>query len=119
MKRYFFVLLLLFYFSFLKNTEIKIQNVKLETKENQICLNEQCKINKHIDIEKLLNKKILLIVFANNSEQIALLLPDVFAIQDCYKNKENFMLTKEKFRPQSARLYIISDSDESNAIMVL
>lgn len=26
---------------------------------------------------------------------------------------------KEKFRPQSARLYIISDPEESNAIMVL
>lgn len=28
-------------------------------------------------------------------------------------------IARYKFRPQSARLYIISDSDESNAIMVL
>lgn len=42
-----------------------------------------------------------------------------FNIDIDVKKKISFFVSREKFRPQSARLYIISDPEESNEIMVL
>lgn len=89
--------------------------------ENEV--KENIKIN-GIQIEKCIEK-----VNYNAKDEKREYISIFFLVLPCFlyffpvERKNNYKIqkiyVKKKFRPQSARLYISSNSDESNAIMVL
>lgn len=117
MKRYFFVLifLILYFASF---SEYKTENHRSESNHEKASffLELEYGIDGKIEATQK-EKQPLFVCFLGSIMQTALFLFDSFI--DFKNCKWEFASIKEKFRPQSARLYIISDSDESNAIMVL